>query len=124
VKTGQLLAEITAPELDHQISQAEATLAQFKAALQQAQANRDLGSVTWGRDKPLVEKGWVTPQQGDTDRLNLAAQDAAVAVAQANIKQQEAELQVLHQQKDYQSVVAPFGRGDAAQCRHWRPGAG
>ena len=27
VKTGQLLAEIVAPELDHQISQAEATLA-------------------------------------------------------------------------------------------------
>ena len=31
-----------------------------------------------------------------------------MAVAQANIKQQEAQLQVLHQQKDYQSVVAPF----------------
>jgi len=108
VKAGQLLAEITAPELDHQISQAEATLAQLKAAHQQAQANRDLSNVTWGRDKPLVEKGWVTPQQGDTDRLNLAAQEAAVAVAQANIKQQEAQLQVLHQQKAYQSVVAPF----------------
>jgi RND family efflux transporter MFP subunit len=40
--------------------------------------------------------------------LTLAAQNAAVAVAQANIKQQEAQLQVLHQQKDYQSVVAPF----------------
>jgi RND family efflux transporter MFP subunit len=108
VKTGQLLAEITAPELDHQISQAEATLAQLKAALQLAQANRDLGSANWARDKPLVEKGWATPQQGDTDRLTLAAQEAAVAVAQANIKQQEAQLQVLHQQKDYQSVVAPF----------------
>ena len=108
VKAGQLLAEITAPELDHQIAQSEATLVQLKAALQQAQANRDLANVTWGRDKPLVDKGWVTPQQGDTDRLGLAAQDAAVAVAQANIKQQQAQLQVLHQQKDYQSVVAPF----------------
>jgi RND family efflux transporter MFP subunit len=108
VKAGQLLAEITAPELDHQIAQAEATLAQLKAALQQAQANRDLSNANWGRDKPLVEKGWVTPQQGDTDRLTLAAQEAAVAVAQANIKQQEAQLQVLHQQKAYQSVVAPF----------------
>jgi RND family efflux transporter MFP subunit len=108
VNAGQLLAQITAPELDHQISQSEATLVQLKAALQQAQANRDLANVTWGRDKPLVEKGWVTPQQGDTDRLGLAAQDAAVAVAQANIKQQDAQLQVLHQQKDYQSVVAPF----------------
>ena len=107
-KRGQLLAEITAPELDHQITQAEATLAQLQAALQQAQANRDLSAANWGRDKPLVEKGWVTPQQGDTDRLTLAAQEAAVAVAQANIKQQQAQLQVLHQQKDYQSVVAPF----------------
>jgi RND family efflux transporter MFP subunit len=108
VKAGQLLAEVTAPELDHQIAQNEANLAQLQAALQQAQANRDLANSNWSRDKPLVEKGWVTPQQGDTDRLTLAAQTAAVAVAQANIKQQQAQLMVLRQQKDYQSVVAPF----------------
>src|SRR5271156_3234817 len=36
VKAGQLLAEIVAPELNHQIAQAEATLAQLKSALQQA----------------------------------------------------------------------------------------
>jgi RND family efflux transporter MFP subunit len=108
VKAGQLLVEITAPELDHQIAQAEATLTEMQAALQQAQANRDLGQVTWNRDNPLVQKGWVTPQQGDTDRLNLKAQEAAVAVAQANIKAQTAQLAVLRQQKDYQSVTAPF----------------
>jgi RND family efflux transporter MFP subunit len=108
VRVGQLLVEISAPELDHQISQAEATLAQMQATLQQAQANRDLGQVTWNRDNPLVQKGWVTPQQGDTDRLNLKAQEAAVAVAEANIKAQTAQLAVLHQQKDYQSVTAPF----------------
>ena len=108
VKTGQLLVEITAPELDHQIAQAEATLAQMRASLEQAKANRDLAQVTWGRDNPLVQKGWVTPQQGDTDRLTLQAQTAAVAVAQANIAAQDAQLRVLHQQKAYQSVVAPF----------------
>ena len=108
VKAGQLLVEITAPELDHQIAQAEATLTEMQAALQQAQANRDLGQVTWNRDNPLVQKGWVTPQQGDTDRLNLKAQEAAVAVAQANIKAQTAQLAVLRQQKDYQSVTTPF----------------
>jgi RND family efflux transporter MFP subunit len=108
VKAGQLLVEITAPELDHQIAQAEATLVQMQAALQQAQANRDLAQVTWNRDNPLVQKGWVTPQQGDTDQLNLKAQQAAVAVADANIKAQTAQIAVLHQQKDYQSVVAPF----------------
>jgi RND family efflux transporter MFP subunit len=108
VKAAQLLVEITAPELDHQIAQAEATLTEMQATLQQAQANRDLGQVTWNRDNPLVQKGWVTPQQGDTDRLNLKAQEAAVAVAQANIRAQTAQLAVLHQQKDYQSVTAPF----------------
>jgi RND family efflux transporter MFP subunit len=108
VKAGQLLVEIAAPELDHQIAQAEATLTEMQAALQQAQANRDLRQVTWNRDNPLVQKGWVTPEQGDTDQLNLKAQEAAVAVAQANTRAQTAQLAVLRQQKDYQSVTAPF----------------
>jgi RND family efflux transporter MFP subunit len=108
VKVGQLLVEITAPELEHQITQAQATLAQMQATLRQAKANRDLAKVTWDRDSPLVQKGWVTPQQGDTDRLTLEAREAAVVVAEANIKAQEAQLLVLGQQKAYQSVVAPF----------------
>ena len=108
VKAGQLLVEITAPELDHQIAQAEGTLAQLRASLLQAKANRDLAQVTWDRDRPLVDKGWFTAQQGDTDRLTLEAREAAVAVATANITAQEAQLRVLYQQKDYQSVVAPF----------------
>jgi RND family efflux transporter MFP subunit len=108
VKKGDLLAEITAPELDQQIAQAGATLAQTGASLRQAQANRDLANVTWGRDKPLVQQGWVTKQQGDVDSQTLAAQDAQVGVAQANFSAQQAQLKVLQQQKDYQSVVAPF----------------
>ena len=108
VKAGDLLVEITAPEVEHQIAQAEGTLAQLEAALQQAKANRDLAQVTWDRDAPLVKEGWFTKQQGDTDRLNLEARQAAVAVAQANIIAQQAQLKVLNQQKDYQSVVAPF----------------
>jgi RND family efflux transporter MFP subunit len=101
-------ANIVAPELDQQIAQGEATLGQLKAALQQAQANRDLAKVTWDRDSPLVGKGWVTAQQGTVDVQTLKAQEAAVGVAQANVTAQEAQLGVLHQQKLYQSVVAPF----------------
>jgi RND family efflux transporter MFP subunit len=108
VKAGQLLAEITAPELDHQIVQAQATLGQLQAAQQQAQANRDLARVTNERDSKLVKQGWVTLQQGDTDRLNLDARQSAVGVAEANIAAQQAQLMVLNQQKAYQRVVAPF----------------
>jgi RND family efflux transporter MFP subunit len=108
VKAGDLLAELAVPELDHQISQNEATLDQLKSALQQAKANRDLAQVTWNRDSPLVQKGWFTPQQGDTDRLNLQAREAAVAVAEANVSSQENLLKVLQQNRDYALVVAPF----------------
>src|ERR1700726_1988626 len=108
VKAGDLLAALAVPELDHQISQNEATLDQLKSSLQQARANRDLAQVTWDRDSPLVQKGWVTPQQGDTDRLNLQSRAAAVAVAAANVSAQENLLKVLQQNRDYASVVAPF----------------
>jgi RND family efflux transporter MFP subunit len=108
VKEGQLLVEIVAPELDHQIAQAEATLIQLRAAVEQAHANRNLAQVTWDRDKGLVEKGWVTPQQGDVDRFTLNAREAALGVAQANVAAQQAQLNVLYQQKAYQRVVAPF----------------
>jgi RND family efflux transporter MFP subunit len=108
VKVGDVLADLAVPELDDQISQNEATLDQLKSASQQAQANRDLAQVTWDRDAPLVQKGWVTPQQGDTDRLNLEARVAAVAVAAANVASQQHLLKVLRQNRDYASVVAPF----------------
>ncbi len=108
VKAGDLLAQITAPELDHQISQNQATLQQDQATLQQSTASRDLANVTNARDSDLVKKGWVTAQQGDTDRLTLEAQNAAVAVAQSNVDAQQSLIRVLDQDKAYQSVIAPF----------------
>jgi RND family efflux transporter MFP subunit len=108
VKAGDLLVEIIAPELDDQITQAEGTLAQLKASLLQARANRDLAQVTWDRENPLVQKNVLTAEQGDTDRLTLQARREAVAVAEANIEAQTAQLRVLNQFKAYQSVVAPF----------------
>src|ERR1700744_402789 len=108
VKAGALLADITAPELDHQITQAQATLAQNQATLQQTQASHELAQVTNARDSKLVQQGWLTLQQGDNDRLTLRAQQAAVGVAQSNISAQEAQIRILEQEKDYQRVVAPF----------------
>lgn len=56
-------------------------MAQLKASLVQARANRDLAQVTWDRDNSLVQNGWATALQGDTDRLNLQARAAAVTIA-------------------------------------------
>jgi RND family efflux transporter MFP subunit len=108
VKAGDLLAEISGPELDHQVAQAQATIVQNEAALRQVQANMEIARVTWERDSKLLDKGWVTKQQGDQERLTLLAQESAVAVAKANLEAQKAQLLVLEQRKAYQRVVAPF----------------
>jgi RND family efflux transporter MFP subunit len=108
VKQGELLAELGVPELDDQIAQNESTLEQLKAAVQQAEANSTLAQATWRRDKPLLRDGWVTGHQGDIDLQTVKADEAAVSVAQANVVAQERLLRVLHQNRAYASVVAPF----------------
>lgn len=108
VGKGDLLVEISAPEIDHQLAQAEATLAQNKAAVAQILANKELARVTAQREDPLVRRGFESKLQGDTNRLNLQAQEAQVAVAKANVAAQEAQVKVARQQKKYLSVLAPF----------------
>jgi RND family efflux transporter MFP subunit len=108
VKAGDLLATIVAPELDHQIAQAEATLVQLQAAQRQAEASHELARVTWDRDHPLVKDGWLPQQRGTIDVQTLKATEAAVDVARANVVAEDAQLKVLRQQKAYQRVVAPF----------------
>jgi RND family efflux transporter MFP subunit len=103
VKAGDVLATISAPEIDDQLNQARAQLIQLQAALKQAQAQ-----VTDKRTAALVEQGWASKQQGDTDRSALQAQDAAVSVAQANITAQQAQVARLEKEQAYEQVVAPF----------------
>jgi RND family efflux transporter MFP subunit len=108
VKAGQLLAAISAPELDYQKSQNEHTLAQLRESLLQAQANLELAKITWDRDRPLVGQGWATQQQGSIDVQTVKAREAAVRLAEANVRAQESLLRVINQQIAYLSVVAPF----------------
>jgi RND family efflux transporter MFP subunit len=108
VKAGDILAQISAPELDHQIALAQANLMQSEAAFTQAKANRDLAKVTYERNAKLVSKGYVSLQEGDVARLTNEARESDVQSAEANIQAQREQVNVLRQQKDYQKVVAPF----------------
>jgi RND family efflux transporter MFP subunit len=108
VKKGDLLAYISAPEIEYQLAQAEATLLQSQATVRQLLANMELARVTDARNVPLVERGYVSALDGDTYRLNLKSQEEQVQAAQANVGAQAAQVEVARQQKDYQSVVAPF----------------
>jgi RND family efflux transporter MFP subunit len=108
VKQGDQLVELAVPEQDDQISQNVATRNQLQSALDQAQANSKLAQVTWDRDRPLVNEGWATQQQGTIDVQTLKAYDAAVSVARANIAAQDKLLMMLRQNRGYALVTAPF----------------
>ena len=122
VKSGQLLADIDAPEMDQQVHQAEASLEQAKASLEQANANyeqgrsnQQLAKVTAERWNSLVEKGAVSKQDNDQYQAQYQAQDAnlraldkAVAAARSNVSSLEADVARLVSLQNYKQVRAPF----------------
>jgi RND family efflux transporter MFP subunit len=94
VKKGQLLAEIDAPEVDQQLSQAEADL-------QTARANENLSSSTNKRWQGLLSTESVSRQDADEKAGDAAAKKAAVDSAAANVAR-------LRDLESFKRVVAPF----------------
>jgi RND family efflux transporter MFP subunit len=108
LKKGDVLVTISAPDLDQQLEEAKAQLVQLQAAVEQAQANADLGQVTNGRTARLVAQGWSTLEQGDTDRLTAASRNAALSVAKANVRAQQAVVNRLQELSGFEEIKAPF----------------
>ena len=112
----QAEAQVTGAEagihnIDAQISTQDAQIVASQAQLAQAQANLQLTQVTWGRDQPLVNKGWATAQQGTIDVQNLKAQQAAVESAQAAVKVAQRQVDTLKAQRA--SAQASLGQAQA-----------
>ena len=108
VKKGDLLVEISAPDLDQQLAEAEAQLVQLQAGVDQAQANADLGAATNQRTTRLVAQGWSSGAQGDTDRFTAASRSAGLSVAKANLVAQQAAVGRLEELARFKRVTAPF----------------
>lgn len=122
VKTGQVVAEVEAPELDQQILQANAAIDQVKsgvqqaeAAIQQGRANENLARLTAGRMANLLGRGVISKQDNDNAQAQYAAQQAnveallkAAAAMRSSVTAAEANLARLNQIKTYQTVRAPF----------------
>jgi multidrug efflux pump subunit AcrA (membrane-fusion protein) len=122
VSAGQLLAEIDAPDLDQQVTQAQAALAQAEgqlgqaeATLQQLIATRDLASITWQRYQVLTKTGAVSRQAGDTQstaaktsEANVVAGEKNVTAAKEFIRASKATLDRLIALQGYEKVTSPF----------------
>jgi multidrug efflux pump subunit AcrA (membrane-fusion protein) len=121
VKAGQLMAEIETPELDQQVAQAQAALAQARqqlsqnrASLVQAEAQRDLAKLTAQRYDNLVGRGAVARQDADQQESTwksaeavVSAQQASVSAGEENVHQAEANLERVTALRDYNKVRAP-----------------
>ena len=94
VKKGALLAVISTPELDRQVSQGESDLATAEATANNARIQAD-------RYSGLVKSDAVSQQDTDTYVNQAAATAAAVKSAQAN-------LQRLREMQSFEKVYAPF----------------
>ncbi len=94
VKAGHLLAEIDTPELNQQLEQARAEVAQGQAAL-------DLAKITAARWTDLLKTSSVSEQETAEKQSDLKLKKANLDGAQANLHR-------LEEMKSFASVTAPF----------------
>jgi RND family efflux transporter MFP subunit len=94
VKAGQVLAEIDAPELDQQLRQAEADLAD-------ARAGQNIANITAERWRGLQDTDSVSKQEAD-EKISLAA------TGEAKLQAAQANLQRLRELSGFKKIVAPF----------------
>jgi RND family efflux transporter MFP subunit len=108
VKEGQLLALISAPDIDDQLAQAKANLVQAKATLLLAQANASLAKITLDRDYAAGGPASVAQQQIDMDAATVKTTAAQVESAKAMIQVNEAAVQRYTDLQGFQKIIAPF----------------
>ena len=136
VDRGRVLAEIDTPELDQQLSQARAVVAQAQASLaqtgagllqaratlRQTQANLEFARATATRWKQLLVEGAVSQQDADQyqtafnaaqanvdgAQANVGALEANVVAAKANVGANEANVRQLEALQSFQRVTAPY----------------
>ena len=94
VAEGQVMAEIEAPDVDAQLRQSNATL-------EQAKANLEIANLNFDRQKDLLAKKVASQQEFDQNRTNVDAMKAAVQADEANV-------QNLSVQKNFQQIKSPF----------------
>jgi RND family efflux transporter MFP subunit len=94
VRTGELLAEIDAPDLDQQIMQAEANVASAKA-------NSVLSDATLKRGQTLITSYAISQQDLDQRAADASNKQGLAHAAQANLDR-------LHVLEQYKHLVAPF----------------
>jgi HlyD family secretion protein len=121
VKSGQLIARLDPETYEHRVRQAQADVDAARAGqgVQQAEVSRSRANLSnaqrdYERKKTLVEKNFISPAERDTAQNNLDAARAALASADAQVKngdavvrQREAQLAAARVDLERTSIRAP-----------------
>jgi multidrug efflux pump subunit AcrA (membrane-fusion protein) len=108
VHKGQVLALISAPDLDADASQQQAVLQSARDALNKAQVTLDLQQVNYQRTHTLVQHGILSQQEDDNARTAVESATADVHSAENNVRAAEGMLARALTFVDYERVRAPI----------------
>jgi RND family efflux transporter MFP subunit len=106
VREGQLIAEISAPDVDDQLAQARANLVLAKASSRVSEANLALARVTLTRD--LKAGTGTAPETIDQDQAQVQTSQAQVEAAKASVEANQATVRQYTDLQSFQKIVAPF----------------
>jgi RND family efflux transporter MFP subunit len=107
VKKGDVLAEIDAPELDAQLAGAQARLNSAEAVVKVREAEKQFAESTYKRwrDSPA---GVVSVQEQQSKQADFNSAVARLNAANADVQQDQGEVDRLAALEDFKKLVAPF----------------
>jgi RND family efflux transporter MFP subunit len=108
VTENQILATIQTPELDDQLHESKANLAQTKAQANVAATNSQFAKVSYDRWEAAAPEGAVSQQERDEKKAELDSALAKLEAAKAAVNLGEAQVQRLETLEKFKQVVAPF----------------
>jgi RND family efflux transporter MFP subunit len=107
VKKGDVLATIDAPDLDAQLAAAQARLNSAQAVVKVREAEKQFAESTYKRwrDSPA---GVVSVQEQQSKQADFDSAVARVNAANADVQQDQGEVDRLAALEDFKKLVAPF----------------
>jgi RND family efflux transporter MFP subunit len=107
VKTGDVLADIDAPDLDAQLSAAEGKLRSAESLVKAREAERQFAETTYTRWKDSP-KGVVSEQEEESKKADYGNAAAQLNAAQAQVESDQGDLARLQALEGFKKILAPF----------------
>jgi RND family efflux transporter MFP subunit len=108
IKKGQVIARLESEDVAAARDQAKANLKAAHYNLEQAKAELHDATLSFNRNKDLIEQGYISQAEYDSSEARYKKADAAVEAAEAAVKANTAALQGANVAIQYTLIRAPF----------------